>query len=428
MRPLKWLRKLSRNERGNAIIVCAGTLPLVIGAAAIGVDTVQVSLAKRQLQRTADSAAIAGAYARHAALNVTSAVNYDLGLNNDVPRNSTVIETPPTAGPFSGNNRAVRVILTANRAVPFFRFFRRQDMTVSVEATATAVVQGRYCMVALEDGNVTGIDMGGSSVVNLGCGMISNSTSPNAIVATGNASVAASPVAAVGGVPSSNNYEPGTVRMPYTSPQPDPLASLPMPAVPTGCGPELEVGNGNTLTIDPANTTFPGRISAGVYCFAGMDIKGTLTLPPDSVIMINGSTLDFAAQAHVTGTRVTFLLTSSTAATDPSSIAQLNLNAGVELDITPPTSGPYANVVMYQDRRAPLGDSHINGNSDSTLSGAFYFPRRRLIFNGTAGMQTNCINLVGRTLAFSGDSEIVNSCPPTGGPPGFEATFVRLVR
>src|ERR1044072_7367720 len=65
MRLLRWFKAINRDARGNAIVVAAATLPLIIGAAAIGVDTIQVSVARRQLQRSADSAALAGAYAPH---------------------------------------------------------------------------------------------------------------------------------------------------------------------------------------------------------------------------------------------------------------------------------------------------------------------------------------------------------------------------
>src|SRR5688572_14590555 len=145
MRALKWLRNLRRNERGNAMIVCAATLPLVIGSAAIGVDTVQVSLAKRQLQRAADSAAIAGAYAKHQSQNVNTAVNHDLAFNNDVPLSvAPTIQNAPTVGAYAGNTRAVRVVLTAQRSVPFISFFTGATMTVTTEATAMSVYQGEY--------------------------------------------------------------------------------------------------------------------------------------------------------------------------------------------------------------------------------------------------------------------------------------------
>ena len=59
----KFLRGIKGDEGGNALALGAITLPMVIGAAGLGLDTVQWTLTQRQLQRAADSAAIAGAYA-----------------------------------------------------------------------------------------------------------------------------------------------------------------------------------------------------------------------------------------------------------------------------------------------------------------------------------------------------------------------------
>jgi Flp pilus assembly protein TadG len=430
MQPLKWLRKLSRSERGNALVVCAATLPLVIGSAAIGVDTIQVSLARRQLQRAADSAAIAGALAKHAEQNVATAANHDLSLNNDVTLSTAaVIENAPTVGAYAGNQQAVRVVLTATRSVPFMSFFTGSNMTVTTEATATSIFQGEYCMVSLERANVSGaIAIGGSATVNLGCGMISNSSSNTAVTAGGSSTITASPVAAVGGVPASSSYASGTVRLPFSPAQADPYAGLPNPTVPGGCSSQpLRAQPQDNFTISGSTNAQGGQVSPGVYCYNGMDIKGTVTLPPNSIIYLNGGNFDIGAQAHLTGEHVTFILTSSTAATDPGSIAQLSINGGAELDLTASSTGTYEGVLFYQDRRAPYGSSQINGNSLSMLRGGIYFPNRQLVFNGTAGMSTECIQLVGRRLAFSGNASVNNSCPAGEGAEAFQATFVRLV-
>ena len=424
VQPLSFLRKLWRNESGNALIVCAATLPLVIGAAAIGVDTIQVSVAKRQLQRTADSAALAGAYALVQSEPVETSVNHDLALNDDIALSAApVIENAPTAGVEAGNPLAVRVVLAAERSVPFFSFFMGSTMDVNVEATAAIVYQGQYCMVALEDTNVTAITFAGSTTVNLGCGVVSNSTAANAVSADGSSTVVASPVAAVGGVPSSSSYASGTMLLPYSPPQADPYADLPNPTVPSGC-------SNQTYRILPNSTPpalTPVAGTTNVYCYSGFDIKGPWTIPDDAIIIVDGGTLEFGAQADVTGNGVTFILTSSTAATDPSSIATISMHGNAVLDITAPTSGTYEGVLMYQDRRAAYGDSHINGNSASRFEGGFYFPARRLTFNGNTGMQTTCVQLVARRLNFSGNSNIQNSCPTGGGAEAFDANFVRLV-
>jgi hypothetical protein len=103
------------------------------------------------------------------------------------------------------------------------------------------------------------------------------------------------------------------------------------------------------------------------------------------------------------------------------------MHGNAVLDITAPTSGTYEGVLIYQDRRAPFGESHINGNSASRFEGGFYFPSRQLTFNGNTGMQTECLQLVARRLVFSGNSSVQNDCPSEGGAEAFDATFVRLV-
>ena len=415
MHLLGWLKSINRDKRGNAIVIAAATLPLILGAAAIGVDTIQVSVARRQLQRSADSAAIAGAYALVQSREVSPSVSHDLALNNDVPLNGApIIQNAPASGLYAGNIRAVRVILSTQRPVPFFALFSSGSMNVTVEATAAYIYSGQFCVVSLETANVTGISFAGNTTTNLGCGVISNARSTSAVTAGGSAVVTASPVAAVGGVPPSASYVGATRLLPYSPPQPDPYAALPQPTVPTVCSNELRV-----QPNDAPTTVQPG-------CFRGMDIKGTVTLAPGTYV-IDGGTLGFGSQANVTAIGVTFILTSRTAASDPSSIADVSINGGAQLNFSAPTSGTYAGVLMYQDRRAPDGSSQINGNSASSFQGGFYFPARQLTYNGTTGMQTQCLQLVARRLTFSGNSNIQNSCPANSGAHAFDATAVRLV-
>ena len=73
-----FLKKLFRNERGNTLIIAGAGLPILMGFAGLANDTIQWSLWKRQLQRQADSAAIAGTYARFAGHDLNLAVTRDL--------------------------------------------------------------------------------------------------------------------------------------------------------------------------------------------------------------------------------------------------------------------------------------------------------------------------------------------------------------
>ena len=60
---ISFLKKLWRNKRGNALVLAGAALPLIVGSAGLASDTIQWALWKRQIQRAADSAAMAGVYA-----------------------------------------------------------------------------------------------------------------------------------------------------------------------------------------------------------------------------------------------------------------------------------------------------------------------------------------------------------------------------
>ncbi len=416
-----WLQRLIRCKRGNTLIIVAAAAPLLIGASAVGVDTIQVALAKRHLQRAADSAAMAGAYSVLQSGSPTTAVTRDLTFNNPDNRivlsGAPTVENAPTVGPFAGNARAVRVVLRANRTVPFMSFFTGSTVAVQVEATAAAVPEGTYCVVSLESTSATGVSFSGNTTSDLGCGVATNSTGPAAISVNGSPTVIASPIAAVGGVPPASRFGTGSVTLPYSPPQPDPFANLPSADIPPAnrpCRDQYSVGpNQSAPPITPG-------------CYKGMDLKGTVTLPP-GVYYIDGGELSFGAQANVTGTGVTFILTSSTASTTPSSIATLDMNGGAQLNLTAPSSGPYSGVLVYQHRSAPMTTQQINGNSSSRIDGSFYMPAAEITFNGNAGLEVQCLRLVGRRVNFSGNSNLVNTCPANSPTRGFNGLMVRLV-
>ena len=427
MRAFGWLRRLRESERGNVLLITAAVMPLLVGSAAVGLDTIQMALWKRQLQRSADSAALAGAYAVVQEKSPSNAAQADLVINNqDLPLSSpALIQQAPPVAPFAGDPRAVRVVLTAQRSFPFLGFFIGSDPIIEVNATAAAIFQGQYCMVSLEDGNATGITFTGSTNVDLGCGVVSNSRSATAILASGSARIRATPVGAVGGVPASTGYVQPTTLVPYTSKQADPYAGLPRtPSPPSTCQNlgSIDVQPNQTRTINTQNTN-----TAKNFCITGgADIKGTLNLAPGTYY-VDGGLFALGSQAVLNGTGVTIILTSSTP-TVPTSFADISMHGGAVVNLSSPPSGTYKGVLFYQDPRTPFGESRINGNSASIIDGGLYFPSRQLVFNGNTGLQTRCIQLVARRLTFSGNSAVQNQCDEnTNGARAFDANFVRLV-
>ena len=429
---IAFLKSLWRDRHGNALVIAAAALPLVLGSAGLASDTIEWALWKRQIQRAADSAALAGVYAKIQGASYSTAVNNDLTNNNHVGITTTVTpNSPPPSGAYSGDANAVRVTLAVQKQLSFSSLFIAAAPTITASATATIVPSGQYCVISLENTAVTGITASGNADVNMGCGMITNSTSMTAAVATGSSTVVASPIAAVGGIAASNNWAAGTVLEPFSVAQADPFLSVPPPTFPTGNCPNLSVNSNQTKTVaaSDANTT---GLPSGTYCFGNMTLNGTVTLPSNSTLILDAGSLSIGAQAHVNCTNCTFVLSSRTAATNAASIGNVDMNGGAQLNLTASNSGTYSGLLIYQDRRAVNGNnanqsSKVNGNSSSFLQGALYFPNQQVTFNGTAGMSTNCLQLVARKVLYSGNMHISNSCPTGSGSSSFAGKKVRLV-
>ncbi|HEX8192326.1 MAG TPA: pilus assembly protein TadG-related protein [Allosphingosinicella sp.] len=441
---LKRLKSIGGDTSGNALAICAAAMPLIIGGAGLAIDSVQISLAKRELQRAADSAALAGAYvvnqhvklageseADSAARRLTNATNgatRDLQVNNDVTLSSAaIVQNAPTAGTHANDTKAVRVQLSATRALSFLSFFDATPQAITVEATAAVVQDGNFCMLALEDGNAPGVTVGGNAEINVQCGISTNSRSTTAITAGGSSSVFASPIMAVGGVPSSSHFN-GATLLPFSPVQTDPYANLPTPT-PSNCrtAPESK-SNGPAITIDEDTPGFNN--SDRSICFNGFDIKGTVTFDFEqpTVVYINQGELGMGAQSNVTGRNAVFVMTSTNAANNAGSVGTLDIGAGANVNITAPTTGPWAGVAFYEDRRVTLGRTmKINGGADIRINGAMYFPSAYLEYNGNADLAASCIQLIARRLDFRGSGTVTNSCPSSGPTRNFKATYVRLV-
>jgi hypothetical protein len=413
------IREILRDRSASAVVLTAFSILALIGGAGLATDTIQWTLWKRQLQRMADSGALAGGFALAQGNSGSTAAQTELNRYNIITLSSTTIETPPTVGSYVGNTKAVRLVLTASRALPFSSMFMRATPTISATATAAAVGFGDYCVISLENTTATGVTFQGSSYVNLGCGVATNSQGTQAVYAGGSSTIAASPVAAVGVVPASNNYVTGTTLQSYAISQADPYASL---ALPSGysCSGQLLIGSNQNKTVQ--------NNSGGVQCYRGMDLKGTVTFDPGTYV-IDGSTgnsLNVNAGAVVNCTGCTFILTTTSA--DTTTIATSKMNGNGTWNVTAPETGTYKGIMLMQDRRAGrYVTNSITGDNSSKMQGAIYFPSSQVDFSGNSGMDTKCLQIIARTITFTGNNTIQNQCPSNSASKAIAGTQVRLV-
>jgi Flp pilus assembly protein TadG len=414
-----FLKKVWRDRRGNALVIAGAALPLVIGSAGLATDTIEWSLWKRQLQRAADSAALAGARAEVDGRTVDNcstlgSATYAQPVAFDVQKNdhsgittSCTASNPPASGTYSGDTNAVHVSLSGSRALSFSGMFMASAPTITTSATATLVDDGEFCLVTLSKTSTPGITMGGSSSAHLGCGAISNSTGDSSISTNGNAyNFQADPVASVGNMPDSvigsTNLEP------YHSPEPDPYANKYSTDVPSSALPCNKQVNGGNTNLTPG-------------CFSSFSFGGnkSYTLAP-GVYYLNNTNFDTSGTATITGTGVTIILTGTT----PGGVTT---NGNTTIKLSAQTSGTYQDMLFIQKAGSTVNNI-INGNSGSFYDGAMYFPSTNVSFNGSSGAMTQCAMVVAYTATFTGNTNLQNSLTHPDGTPCRANTTVTAKR
>lgn len=417
-------RRLWNDKRGNALLIAGAAMPLVIGSAGLASDTIQWTLWKRQLQRAADSAALAGVYDRiqknGSTSNVAVAVNDDLSRHNFA--SPSLLNAPDVTYPTGANwNNPVRVTLSIKQKLNFSSFFMATPPTITATGTGATLATGVYCVVSLVDTSTSGIVATGNGDINLGCGMITNSTSLTAAIATGSSSVDATPVAAVGDIQESGNWG-GAELLPFTVKQNDPYATVEPPTF-TACQ-----GSGTRIQVNPNDALVDRSLETGVQCISDLSVNGPLKLGAATYV-IDGGNFSAGASADIRCTGCTIILTNSDSS-PTATIGGVDINGSARLNMSAPSSGTFDGILFYQDRRAPKSTTtvhKINGNSSSTFGGAFYFPNQQLQINGNSGLTMNCAQFVSYVVEFSGNGSINNTCTAGYGDNEIMGRHVRLV-
>ena len=414
---LKGFRRLWKDKRGNALLIATAFLPVLVGSAGLATDTIQWALWKRELQRAADSAAIAGVYDRVQndgnSGQTNAAVTKDLGFNQQTGM-ALVAGYPQVTFPgddANGTNQ-VRVVLAVKKRLAFSGMFMNAAPQIEAAATAAAVTSAmEICMLGLEKrASKSGIIIAGNAGVSSDCSLFSNSESTNqSIDKNGNPSVTAPSMGAAGAIQKSSSWNVGEYR-PYSPQIEDPFKDITPSPQEMKCA-KKQQGNKLVDQVLDETTDLSTAVDASgnkANCFSSLSVGSgkTLTLP-SGTYYINGG--DAFIQGALSCTACTIVLTNS----DPTStaIGNFKVNASATVNMTAPTTGTYAGIAIFQDRRAKDSNSannQINGNSSSVINGSIYFPNQELIYNGTGNTAAVCTMFIAKRLIFSGDSGTTN--------------------
>lgn len=432
------LHELRANASGNATMIVALSLPVLLGAAGYATETAEVYAWKRELQHAVDQGAIAGAWALSYDKTTTT---YSTRAQQEYDANKGMIASFADAdatvqlGTYgSTTNNSVIVTASASKRLPFSGYLLNTVMTVSAKAQATFTTGGSYkaCLMAIkQDGNPT-FTVGGSAVVNASCGLgalscddgavdISvDSTDPTKKGVTTNSIITC-------GAATVPDYLKSKVTQVAEGVLSNPFADLPAP-VPTSSA-------SKTLTCPNGNSSTTINVVPGVYKSFSATCKIVMT---KGIYVIDGGVLDLSSQkANVTGNGVMFVLKNG---------ATINMsgqgNAGT-INLTPMEAADfvgtanedykdlYGDMLIYQDDtgQTTATSNSIRGNSTINMRGTIYLPAGNLTINGNSTTTTaQCLQLWASTLTITGNASLTTNCTSTQtNSAGSSAGGVRLV-
>ncbi|MCK5384983.1 MAG: hypothetical protein KAJ29_05350 [Alphaproteobacteria bacterium] len=392
-------------KSGAIAPIVALVLPVVLGVVGLGTDVSLWMVHKRNLQLSADSAALAAGWeiAKESSEHMlTSAIReaqrngYDESANGDLT--IEIIEQ-------TDDGIVVRATVSQDSNAYFSRILFKDPVGVTADADVhVSDFNGKFCVLSLseEDSSAVSI-LGSAEFIAPDCGLAINSTDDKALSLLGSVEVD------VGTVRISGGYEVGgSVEFNYNllktnvAALEDPYEDLEIPSY-SSCG----SGKPKAMSISSSAT-----LSPGVYC-GGMSISGIgdVTFEPGTYI-IDGGNFKVTGGGTLYGEGVTFILTGS--GTD---YAQVDISGGRSVYFSAPLAGEdFEGVVFFQDRDAPQKSNLQNkivGTSNIILDGVAYFPSQGLWFGGDAnfsGMANPCTKLIAHTVTFSGTPLIANNC------------------
>jgi hypothetical protein len=134
-----------------------------------------------------------------------------------------------------------------------------------------------------------------------------------------------------------------------------------------------------------------------------MTLSGTKTLSP-GVYIVSGGNFKINANANISGSGVTIYIMAG---------SSVHINGTATVNLSAPTSGTYSGMLFFGDRSG-TDDITFNGTAASKLTGAIYFANQEISYLGNFSGNGGCTQVVGNTVAWSGNTTINQDCTAYG--------------
>lgn len=456
-------RRLVGDTTGNATMLVAFAMPMVIGGGGMAIDFAQFYLWKRELQFANDQAAIAAAWEvldSGSSAKMTDRAKNAFAVNEQITASFNTDPVVQLANYAGGVGNSVIVTSSATKRLPFTSFFTKGATTVSVSSQAafTGGATISSCMIAVDEHSGGAVTIGGNAVFTAQCGIAALSdssktctggydssgtclgwTGQDAIDDNGNSyEIKAGSIATAGTISdtlAAKAEANGDTVIEHATNLADPFEGIEAPSS-EGVGPGTYVckatGKKTQATIDAFNagksdtdklvlgTAYPGVYEGGLSLGCDTVFKG-------GVYFIRGGTLTINGNYGVTSeSGVMFVLEDG---------ANFKINGGADINLSGMDEGELQNLGYTADEAHKINtmlifetdgndakqNNRLNGNSNTFLNGALYTKNNILDLSGTADVANACLLLVANKVNLTGTLNMTKWCKD---PPNHPTTII----
>ncbi len=272
------------------------------------------------------------------------------------------------------------------------------NFLTSSASTGTITVGQSIIVLDLSAGGA--LSLSGNASIKLSGGVFVDSSSSSALSASGNAEIKATVIDVHGGAQKSGNASFSPAPTTGALALADPLASLAEPSTSglTNYGSESLSGN-SSATIKP-----------GMYSAISASGNASLTLC-SGLYIIEGGGFSISGNASVSGSGVTIVSAGSKYPSSGGTYGSITLSGNGSYNLSPPTTGTYAGIVIFQSRDNTKALT-ISGNA-SGMSGTIYAPAAQLAESGNAQLNAS-IDVDTLSISGNGVSNTVTLSSPSG--------------
>jgi Flp pilus assembly protein TadG len=425
MRSVPLSRRVRR--RGAIAAQAAVCFTALLGVAALALDGGLLMLQRRYAQATADAAALAaaaqlynnrasitngtpdpGGAGKTAALAVASANGY----NNNGTTNSVTVNIPPQSGNFKNTLDYAEVIVTMYQPRRFSVLLGSGNITIRARAVACESITnwGASILTLRTSGTDSsgnpGLIVAGNSKITVPGPVLVDSSSSSAAQTQGSKSTLTAPSINVVGGYTGNGFTPTpTTGASVTS---DPLSGVTPPGVQAAPSPTPSGYNANQVYTPTNGQTLP----AGNYYGINITSNVTVTLGSGTFSIGNGGFSMQSPGSTVTGSGVLLYQYGT---------GTISLRSGV-LSLTPPTSGTYQGINIWQDS-SDTSALTLEGNGGTSVGGMIYAPSSAVTIAGGSNI-TPGTSFISSTLTVTGGGSftIPQAIVPVPNPHGIRGT------